>query len=120
MVRVTRPGGAVIVAAEPDYGGRIDYPDLPLREWQLQALAGEGADPRLGRRLRALFALPAVREAEVGIMPGMWDLPQLTTEFDEEWALWARTLAGQVAAPELERVRAASWAAVEAGARLVH
>ena len=71
MVRVTRPGGAVIVAAEPDYGGRIDYPDLPLREWQLQALAGEGADPRLGRRLRALFALPAVREAEVGIMPGM-------------------------------------------------
>ena len=37
MIRVTRPGGAVVVCAEPDYGGRIDYPDLPLGCWQSQA-----------------------------------------------------------------------------------
>ncbi|MGD8398836.1 MAG: methyltransferase domain-containing protein, partial [Anaerolineae bacterium] len=55
MVRVTRPGGAIIVAAEPDYGGRLDYPELPLRDWQMAALRDEGAHPRMGRRLRALF-----------------------------------------------------------------
>ena len=27
MVRVTRPGGAVLALAEPDYGGRVDYPE---------------------------------------------------------------------------------------------
>ncbi|MBN1658486.1 MAG: class I SAM-dependent methyltransferase [Anaerolineae bacterium] len=119
MVRVTRPGGAVIVAAEPDYGGRIDYPALPLREWQIQALEEEGADPCVGRRLRALFALPAVRETEVGVMPGVWDLGRLRAEDDAEWALWARTLAGQVPTPEMEQVRASSRTATESGTRLV-
>ncbi len=62
LVRVTRPGGAVLACAEPDYGGRIDYPDLPVGDWQRQALRREGADPDLGRKLRALFALPGVRQ----------------------------------------------------------
>ncbi|HSJ57992.1 MAG TPA: class I SAM-dependent methyltransferase, partial [Anaerolineae bacterium] len=119
MVRVTRPGGAVVVAAEPDYGGRIDYPDLPLREWQIQALRAEGADPRIGRRLRALFALPAVREADVGVMAGVWDLAQLRAEDDDEWSLWEQTLAGQVPASEIEQARVSSRAAIEAGTRLV-
>jgi SAM-dependent methyltransferase len=119
MVRVARPGGAVVVAAEPDYGGRIDYPDLPLRTWQMEALAAEGADPRIGRRLRALFALPGVREVGVGVMPGVQDLHTLRAEFDAEWALWARTLAGRVPEREVAQARAASLAAIEAGTRLV-
>jgi SAM-dependent methyltransferase len=119
MVRVTQPGGAVLVCAEPDYGGRIDYPDLPLRDWQMAALRREGADPCLGRKLRALFTLPAVRSVEVGVMPGLWDAATLHGEFDAEWALWARLLAGLVAGDELARVQAADRAAIEAGTRLV-
>ena len=119
MVRVTRPDGAVVVSAEPDYGGRIDYPDLPLREWQIQALTAEGADPCIGRRLRALFALPAVREVHVGTVPGVWDPAAHRAEFDAEWALWAQTLAGRVPAPKVGEARAASLAAIEAGTRLV-
>jgi SAM-dependent methyltransferase len=118
LVRVTRPGGAVLVCAEPDYGGRIDYPDLPLGQWQAEALRREGADPYLGRRLRGLFALPAVRSAEVGLIPGLWNAATLRAEFDAEWALWERSLAGLVAADELARIRAADWAATEAGERL--
>jgi SAM-dependent methyltransferase len=119
MVRVTRPGGAVLVCAEPDYGGRIDHPDLPLRSWQIEALRGEGADPCLGRKLRALFALPGVRHVEDGVIPGLWDPATLRTEFEAEWALWARTLAGRVPPAELAQARADARAAVEADRRLV-
>ncbi len=118
MVRVTRPGGAVLVCAEPDYGGRIDHPDLPVGRWQREALRREGADPCLGRKLRALFALPAVRSIEVGIIPGLWDPDRLRAEFEAEWALWRRSLAGLVPPDELARVQAADRAAIEAGERL--
>jgi SAM-dependent methyltransferase len=119
MVRVTQPGGAVLVCAEPDYGGRIDHPDLPLRDWQIEALRREGADPCLGRKLRALFALPGVRQVEMGVIPGLWDLSTLRAEFDAEWALWERSLAGIVPDDELAIVKAADLGAVEAGERLV-
>jgi hypothetical protein len=119
MVRVTRPGGAVLVCAEPDYGGRLDYPDLPLRTWQIEALRREGADPCLGRKLRALFALPAVRNVEVGLVPGLWAPSAMRREFEAEWGLWQRTLHGQVPAGELARAKAAGRAAIEAGERLI-
>ncbi len=119
MVRVTRPGGVVLVCAEPDYGGRLDHPDLPLREWQTEALHREGADPFLGRKLRALFSLPAVRRTEVGLIAGLWDLPALRREFEGEWALWQRTLEGQVPPDDLARAKAAEKAAIDAGERLM-
>jgi SAM-dependent methyltransferase len=116
MVRVTHPGGAVLVCAEPDYGGRIDYPDLPIARWQAEALRSEGADPLLGRKLRALFP---DRRVDVGVIPGLWDLTTLRAEFDREWGLWERSLAGMVPPDELARLRAADQAAVESGERLV-
>jgi len=118
MVRVTRPGGSVLVCAEPDYGGRIDYPDLPLRAWQMEVLRRERADPCLGRKLRLLFALPAVRQVEVGLIPGLWDPATLRAEFEAEWALWSRSLEGMVSAEEVARVKAREWEAIEAGQRL--
>ncbi len=119
MVRVTRPGGAVVVCAEPDYGGRIDHPDLPLGRWQTEALSREGADPQLGRKLRSLFALPGVRHTEVGLISGLWDLGTLRAQFDAEWSLWERSLSGLVPPEELARVKAADLASIETGERLV-
>lgn len=118
MVRVTRPGGSVLVCAEPDYGGRIDYPDLPLGPWQVRALRQEGADPCLGRQIRELFAQPAVRQVDVGLIPGLWDPATLRREFDAEWALWERSLAPMVPREELNAVKAADRAAVESEHRL--
>ncbi len=119
MIRVTRAGGTILVCAEPDYGGRIDYPDLPLGRWQTEALRNEGADPLLGRRLRSLFALPGVRHVELGLIPGLWDLTTLRAEFDAEWSLWERSLRGMVTPDELARVKAADLAAIDAAERLV-
>lgn len=118
MIRVTRPGGAILVCAEPDYGGRIDYPDLPLARWQRQILRSEGADPCLGRKLRGLFSRPGVRRAEVGVIPGLWDLATLRAEFRAEWGLWERSLAGAVPAAELAQAKAADLEAIETGERL--
>ena len=57
MIRVTRPGGAVIAFAEPDYGGRIDYPPrlAELGRLQTEAMRDQGADPETGRKLSSLF-----------------------------------------------------------------
>ena len=109
----------MLLLAEPDYGGRIDHPELPLRQWQIEALRAEGADPCLGRRLRALFAQPGARQVEVGLMPGVWDAARLRAEFEAEWSLWQRTLGPRVPAAELARARAADLAATESGERLV-
>lgn len=119
MVRVTRPGGTVLVCAEPDYGGRLDYPDLPLGRWQAEALAREGADPCLGRKLRSLLALPRIHGQELGVIAGLSSLESLRAEFDAEWSLWRQTLAGLVPAAELARVQAADRAALDRGERLV-
>jgi SAM-dependent methyltransferase len=118
MVRVTRPGGTVLVCAEPDYGGRIDQPRLPLGTWQAEALRHEGADPEMGRKLRGLFAQPHVRQTEVGVIPGLWELAALRAEFDAEWALWERSLAGRVPPHELAAAKAADRAAIDVGERL--
>ena len=120
MVRVTKPGGAVLICAEPDYGGRIDHPDLPLRQWQSEALRREGADPRTGRKLRALLAAPGVRQATVGVISGLWDAPMLRLEFEAEWALWQRSYAGLVEPGELAGIKTADLAAIEHGERLAY
>ena len=68
--------------------------------------------------MRELFALPGVREVDVGVMPGLWNPVALRAEFHDEWALWERSLAGVVPSDELARLKAADWAAIEAGSRL--
>jgi hypothetical protein len=82
-------------------------------------LRSEGADPCLGRKLRQVFALPAVRDLDIGLVPGLWDLPTLRREFQSEWSLWERSLADQVPASELARIKAEDWAAIESGERFV-
>ncbi len=119
MARVTRPGGAVLVCAEPDYGGRIDYPEeLPLARWQAEALRREGADPFIGRKLPALFTQVGL-SANVGVIPSLWDDEALRAEFEAEWALMERTLAGIMSEDELRCYKRMDWQAIEDGRRLV-
>ena len=119
MARVTRIGGAVLACAEPDYGGRIDYPDeLPLARWQAEALRREGADPFIGRKLPALFTQAGL-SANVGVIPSLWDDEALRAEFEAEWALMERTLVGIVSEDALRRYKRADWQAIEDGQRLI-
>jgi SAM-dependent methyltransferase len=87
MVRVLRPGGFLLALAEPDYGGRIDYPSelAKIGCWQIEALKQQGANPFIGREIRALFSNIGLLDIEVGVMGGQWGGTQTKTEIELEW-----------------------------------
>ena len=121
MARVVRPGGAILACAEPDYGGRVDHPPemASLGQLQAEALRRQGADPELGRRLGELFA-GAGLQATVGVMAGRWSLPACPGgEFEAEWAMRERDLAGLLPLEELRRLRSVDRQALATGQRIL-
>ncbi|MCJ7703056.1 MAG: methyltransferase domain-containing protein [Anaerolineales bacterium] len=86
-VRVTKPGGVVLALAEPDYGGRIDYPDsmAALGKWQTESLRKQGADPFMGRQLRALFHQAGLGNVETGVLGGQWSDTHDWEAWESEW-----------------------------------
>lgn len=119
MARVTREGGSVLICAEPDYGARIDWPELPIAAWQAEGLRRQGADPLIGRKLRHLLAA-ANLDGEVGVLPSLWDGAGLRENFEREWAWIAHDVGSSVPEADLARARAQARAAIEAGTRLVY
>lgn len=87
MARVVQPGGAVLLLAEPDYGGRIDYPhELSfLGEWQTESLRLQGANPLIGRRLAALLRQAAMVEVECGVLGAGWAGAPDHDDWELEW-----------------------------------
>lgn len=115
MVRITRPGGVVMALAEPDYGGRIDYPEplARLGAWQTAALRDQGAETELGRRLAALFHEAGVAQVETGLLGGRWGSPDLPESLEQEWAVLRADLGDRVpeaALEELFELDRAAWA----------
>jgi ubiquinone/menaquinone biosynthesis C-methylase UbiE len=87
MARVTKPGGSVIAFAEPDYGGRIDYPaELAiLGEFQRIGLQNQGANTTQGRELAALFQDADLAAVESGVLGGQWSNPPDWEAWKIEW-----------------------------------
>lgn len=108
MVRVTRPGGVVLALAEPDYGGRIDYPDelSILGEWQKQSLRQQSADPRMGRKLAGLFHRARLEAVETGTLGGQWSGAPDWEAWEAEWMVLESDLEKAFQDPE-------SWKALK-------
>jgi SAM-dependent methyltransferase len=89
LARTVKPGGWVLALAEPDYGGRIDYPpELGiLGDLQQAALRQQGADPLIGRKLRAIFEGARLTNMVTGILGGEWSGRPEPEEMDMEWAV---------------------------------
>jgi hypothetical protein len=87
MVRVTSGKGYVLALAEPDYGGRIDYPEelSVIGKWQAGALKEQGANPSMGRELRSLFSSVGLANIEAGVLGGQWIEAQPDSDFELEW-----------------------------------
>ena len=119
MSRVVRRGGCVLVCAEPDYGGRLDWPELPIRQWQIDGLRRQGAHPLVGRQLRQLSVNAGLR-TEVGVIPSHWDAQSLYENFCSEWKWLQHDVGDAVARPAFLRAKAQAKAAIEAGTRLVY
>jgi ubiquinone/menaquinone biosynthesis C-methylase UbiE len=122
MRRVTRPGGAVIALAEPDYGGRIDYPQELERLGQLQAksLADQGADLHTGRKLRMYFTKAGLVKVQVGVLGGEWSSYPDETVLRSEWETLKRDLAQMISSEELNRYQKLNHEAWSSGHRLLY
>lgn len=119
MARVVRGGGVVLATTEPDYGGRIDYPEeIALGPLMEESLRLEGAHPRIGRRLKALFSSAGL-QAQSGVIASMWDERQLAEEFDAEWGFVFETLSNVAERAELERYQEKERVALKEGSRVV-
>jgi SAM-dependent methyltransferase len=121
MARVTRPGGYVCALAEPDYGGRIDYPPVfeqPGR-LQTQSLQDQGADPFIGRKLPALLSHAGLREIQTALIGGHWSASPDPDEQSAEWDVIEEDLRGRLAPSELEALRQQDASAWERGERLL-
>ena len=122
MVRVTAPGGAVLILAEPDYGGRIDFPEAlaPLGAKQAEALQGQGADPFIGRRLAALLNKAGLDAVESGVLGGRWTTPPSQSDLTLEWEIMRCDLGSRVTAAELAEYQAADKKAWARGERILY
>jgi len=121
MRRVTRPGGYVLAFAEPDYGGRIDYPaELELLgQLQERALQDQGAEPRLGRRLGAIFNQAGLQDVEYGLLGGQWRTADPDEGGELEREVLKHDLQGMIETSELEKLIQIEKAARQRGDRLL-
>ncbi|MFX0090247.1 MAG: class I SAM-dependent methyltransferase [Candidatus Hodarchaeota archaeon] len=82
MVRVTKIGGWVACLAEPDYGGRLDYPNSDL--WKKLVLDSLSAvDPYIGRKLPSLFFRAGLK-ARVGVQSTVFSSTDLKNLYAKE------------------------------------
>lgn len=98
----------VVCFAEPDYGGRIDYPAQlsSLAEMVADDLKNDGGDPFIGRRLRSLYS-QAGMTAELGVHMGIWDLDKLREESEEELKRLGSGMSATNLIEKLEELRVA-------------
>jgi len=120
MKRVTRRH--VLALAEPDYAGRVDFPEelVPLGRLQAQALAAQGADVAIGSRLAILFEHAGIDIVECGpITPWSQGAPTVA-DLQGEWTVLEADLAGSLPQAELERFRILDARARERGERVLY
>lgn len=121
MQRVAMPGGSILAMAEPDYGGRIDYPEALARlgRWQSQALQAQGANPRIGRQLAMLFNQAGLIEVESGVLGAQWRQRPALEDVALEWRVIRNDLASTIPVDDLNSLEQIDYQAVQAGERVL-
>ncbi len=87
MARVTKPAGFVLASLEPDYGGKLHWPENPRIDpfFAGEAIRKKGGDPHIGRKLRSLFVTAGL-QTTIGIGNNrIW-----TCEEDKQYYLHSR------------------------------
>lgn len=119
MMRITRPGAVILCIAEPDYGGRIDYPQelVRLGIWQTEALRRQGANPDVGRQLSEIFNQAGLIDILTGVMGGQWQGVISPDEFKSEWATLNLDLSGTIEPDQLVKLKETDRMAWVSGSR---
>lgn len=121
MRRVTKKGGWVIALAEPDYGGRIDYPPelAALGDCQIRSLQAQGADPLVGRKLLGFFRQLGLINVQSGIISAEWPLSGREEDAALEWEVLERDLEEMVGRDQMARFRELDRSARAEGGRIL-
>lgn len=121
MKRVARADGYVVIFAEPDYGGRIDYPDVleALGQNQANALRSQGADPNMGRKIGSLMHSADLREVTVGLLGGQWNAQEVGDAWQSEWQMLEADLKDDVSPSQIEYLKQIDQKAWENGDRIL-
>jgi len=122
MIRITKPGGYIVAFAEPDYGGRIDFPPEfnAMKDYQISGLLKAGADPRMGRKLQSLFLESGLVDIQTGVYEGRWEQKPSREEIESEWQVLMEDLTGLLSPVELGALKIDELAAWENGSRLIY
>lgn len=125
MHRVLRPGGSVLVMAEPDYAARIDYPSAlqVLGNAQTASLKIQGANPEIGRSVAELLATAGFLDIETGVLGGQWKKPSDNNSLQIEWEVLRSDLTN-ISLPfptnELEKLRRLDDESTRQGYRILY
>ena len=121
MRRVVQPGGWVAALAEPDYAGRIDYPDqLATLGWkQAAALHAQGADTYAGRKLAGWLGQAGLKEIQVGLLGGQWGVPPVEEERESEYEMIQADLNETTSPVEMAKLLNLDAAAWQKGERIL-
>jgi len=123
--RVVKPGGLIIAMAEPDFGGRIDEPDLRQAPLYSAALAMEGIDPCIGRKLPKIFRQAGFKP-EIGVWNLLVEGPVLSEAegssitFENLWDSFFTVVQPVASKADLIRMKKSWKRQAEAGLSLTH
>ena len=122
MRRVTSNNGYVVAFAEPDYGGRIDYPPefIKIRDYQITGLIKAGADPRMGRKLKSLFFDGGFSDIVCGVYEGSWQKTPSQAELESDWRVLEEDLSGILSKTEIAVLKKLEIKSMEKGTRLIY
>jgi SAM-dependent methyltransferase len=121
MKRVTRPGGHVLILAEPDYTHRIDFPDKlsVLGKLQAESLVFQGADPGIGPSIAGLLNQADIEIIETGLSGGQWRPSSSPDEMKNEWMTLKHDLSNLLTPEQIEEYQAQDLAARVDGTRIL-
>jgi SAM-dependent methyltransferase len=94
MARVCRPGGRVLASMEPDYGGKVHFPENPVVDQVFQGgmIERKGGDPHSGRKMRTYF-VKAGLQTEVGLSnPHIPSCAEDLASYEQEKGFYRRAL----------------------------
>jgi ubiquinone/menaquinone biosynthesis C-methylase UbiE len=86
MMRTLMKKGYISAIAEPDYGGRIDFPQsIDYSMYIQEKLKEEGADPHIGRKLEYLFRKSSLTQIQWGLSSIPYGIREVQRNFEDEW-----------------------------------
>ena len=119
--RVGKIGAKTIIFAEPDYGGRIDFPPEleKLGVAQTESLQLQGANPFTGRSLLQLARSSGLKVLEFGVL-GSQSTPDIDQAYlESEWDMLNQDLAGYLTDSDLHTYQELDHQAWSDGTRVL-